>query len=284
VENEEGIPAAEPNEEQNNDGASYHDRIRNEGEFAVGEVQKKDSYIGQLHEKVNAYKGIEQYVEAAGGVEQLIELAIEGNRVRAEAAEKANAPAVEEKDPLDEIYDDEVRAVASRYEKELAARDERINAMDAQLSQMSVSTAKTGLMENIGTALADFEGYPELEAKAKEAIMGAVESSERLAKSGDKSAVANLEQLASDAGPKVIQMMTAGIYREMALAKRDATKTEPNETTKQHSTESSSTTRSRLGEDNVVVRPGARVTANSVREVLEALAEKRGKDPAKLFG
>lgn len=287
MENEQdGIPSVEPTVETPSGGEDYHTRIRSEGEFAVGEVQKKDSYIGELHTKLKGYEGLDEYVSAAGGADKLIELAIEGNLARQTATAAPETPAVPSvnDDELDTIYDPEVKMIDGKYKEIIDAQNSRIAQMEQQLTNTTMTAVKGGLMENIGEALSDFSSSPDLEAKAKEVIMGAVETSERLAKSGNKSAADNLEQLATPAGIKALRMMTADIYREMALAGNVSPDNGSNGEAKSLSTDTPSNARSSIGSDTVTVAPGTRVTSNTVREVMEALAEKRGKSPSTLFG
>lgn len=278
-----GIPSVEPtNDAPPSDPGDYHGRIRSEGDFAVDEIQKKDSHIGELHAKVNGYKPLDQYIQAAGGAEELIALAIEGSNARQTAA---TPPAPNPDTPEEpEIYDPEIKAINEKYQARLASQDAVINEMQKQLTVTSAAAVKGSLTENIGTALADFSSSPELSKKAEEAIMGAVETSERLAKSGDGNAARNLEQLAGPDGIKALRMMTADIYREMALAGKSTTETESEVETKSPATDAPSGTRSMLGTDGVTVNAGTRVTANTVREIMEQVAEKRGLNPSKLFG
>ena len=281
---DEGIPETEPEaNEKPPSGANYHDRIRSEGDFAVGEVQKKDSYIGELHTKVNTYKPLDQYIQAAGSAEELIQLAIEGSQARQNATQQPTqkTPAQEEQ----EIYDPEIKAINEKYEQRFASQEALLRSMQTQLTSTSASAVKGALTENIGTALSDFSAFPELETKAREVIMGAVEVSERLAKAGNTSAAQNLEQLADpQKGPAALQMMLSGMYREMALAGRQATNDESNGKAKSRSTDAPSGMRSMLDVDDVTVEAGTRVSANTVREVMEQLAVKWGKDPRTLFG
>ena len=289
---EEGIPAVEPDatpepdesseapQSANSDSGNYHERIRSEGEFAVEEVQKKDRYIGELHAKTNAYKPLEPFIQAVGSVDDFIELAILGDKVRREQSAQPAAPAEPEQQDS-EIYDPEIKALDERYRRELAARDKQLASMQQQLTIASTNASKGALTENIGSALEEFSAFPELEAKARDAIMGAVEASERLVKSGDGTAAKNLEQLADpQKGPQAIRMVLADIYREMALAAAAPRKEQDlskDETKIPRSTDAPSGVRSMLGADDVSVAPGTRVTANTIREIMEAVAKKRGK-------
>lgn len=288
---EEGIPESPGPEagaesEPTSDHGNYHDRIRTDTDFAVEEVQKKDRYINELHQKYNGLKGLEQYVQAAGGTEELIQLAIEGNTARQQATQPTPPEQTSPEIPDDDRFiDSEVRELNDDVKQKLAERDRVINELQQRLNVAETNGLKGSLQENMEKALTRFSEDEELLKEAQEKIMGAVATSERAARNGDRSAVQSLEQLAGPQGEQTLRMMTMDIYdRWVEKQLGGATQTPPNGGAMSMSTDSPSTTRAGLQTEAVTVKPGVRVDQNVVREALRNAAIKMGKDPDKLFG
>lgn len=273
-----------------NDGAetkslSYHDRVRTEPDFAVDEIRKKDSYIGQLNQRMSKLKDIEKYVDTLGNPDVLLDLASYGHQVRSNPQlqrliEGAVSGKTEPEKPEIELYDPEAKQVY-----ELVQRQEQvIRDLQARLDRTEVASVKTSLRENIDNALSKFEGDQELSQEAQDQIVRAVESLERAAASGNRSAASQLEQIASANGAQLLRMMTMDIYDRYVEKRLQAKAPSTNGAAlKSKATDDRSTTRSALPSDEISVKPGTKVTTQLVRQLMVEGARKRGKDPNALF-
>lgn len=283
---EEGIPSQEPNPEQSgeasSDGGNYHDRIRAEPEFAVGEVQKKDSHIGKLNERLSAFKPLEAVMASGVDADRILELALEGDRARQRAAESAAAPAVVEKEE-DEIYDPEIRALSESQKRELAERDARIASLEERLNITETRAVKGSLQENLDTALSRFSDRPELMEEGRAELMGAVEVLEKQAQAGDRNAQIQLDSLAGAKGVKTMKMMMVDVY-DKVFEQAAPQKTEADgNPAMSRSTDTPSTTRNSPPENKVTVGAGRKVTAELMRETMLQATIAAGKDPAKVW-
>ncbi len=291
---ETGIQETSPEEtaaeEANTSGANYHDRIRVEPDFAVEEVQKKDRYIGELHEKATKFKSLEQYVDAVGG-DELARLAGIGNQIETnpqlkqvlQDAINGVAPKVEEEEEA-EIYDPEIKALNSKYDVRYEEQESLIRDLTARLNKTEAISLKGSLSENMETALAKFSDDSELLGEAQAEITRAVENLETAAKNGDRAASSQLEQLAGPNGSKTLRMMTIDIYDKFVEKKLEGTTSQPNgEIIRSKATDARTTTRSAMPTDAITIKSGAKVTSQLVAEVMEKAARKLGKDPNALF-
>ena len=269
-------------------GVSYHDRMRAEPEFAVEEIRKKDSYIGQLNQRMSKLKDIEQYVNALGSADALIELAAFGNQIRSnpqlqkaiEAA--ANGRTMDTpSEPEVELFDPEVKAVYDKFQSRYEKQEQIIQDLQSRLNRTEVQSVKGTLRENMEQALSRFQDDPETLAEAKESIMRAIESAEKAAANGDRSAAMQLDLLASPGGVKTLRMYTLDNYDryvEKRLAS-NAPRKPDGAALKSKATDERHTARSAPPSDVVSVKTGAKVTSQLARQVLEDATSKHGKDP-----
>jgi len=294
VSEEEGIQETSPEvaaeEVTQASGVNYHDRIRSESEFAVEEVQKKDRYIGELHEKQTKFKPLEQYVEAVGA-DELTRLAGIGNQIETnpqlkqalQDAINGVTPKVEE--PEEEIFDPEIKSLRERYDGRIQEQDELIRSLQGRLNVTEAVSLKGSLSENMESALSKFTDDPELLGEAQTEITRAVENLETAAKNGDRAAANQLEQLGGPLGSKTLRMMTIDIYDKFVDKRLEGTTNQPNgEVMLSKATDPRTTTRSALPTDAIAIKSGAKVTSKLVSEVMEQAARKLGKDPSRLFG
>lgn len=291
---ETGIPAEEPTQTETqteatgDSGANYHDRIRGESEFAVEEVQKKDRYINELHTARDKLKGIEEYVDAAGGVNELIRLAQDGYKIQsnpqvAQAVQQVlTGPTTPEpREEEEEIFDPEVKAINSKFEDTIDKQNEIIQDLQSRLNRTEALSLKGSLTENMEKALSVFADDSELLAEATGEIKKAVEGLEKAATSGDRSAASQLQQIAGGSGSKTLRMMTIDIYDKYVAKKLETLPNRPNgETMLSKATDERNTSRSALPGDTITVKTGAKVTSQTVDEVMAKVTAKYGKDPA----
>lgn len=264
---------------------SYHDRVRAEPDFAVDEIRKKDSYIGQLNQRMSKLKEVERYVDTLGSSDALLELASFGHQVRSnpqlqKLIEGAANGKTENENPEIELYDPETKQVYETFSQKFEKQEQIIRELQSRLDRTEVASVKGSLRENIDNALSKFEGDSELTQEAQEQIVRAVEGLERAAASGNRSAASQLEQIASPEGARLLRMMTMDIY-DRYVDKRLQTKAPSTDgaALKLKATDDRSTTRSALPSDEISVKPGTKVTTQLVRQLMVEGARKRGKDP-----
>lgn len=290
MDEQEGISQEAQTETEETKTPSYHDRVKAEPEFAVDEIRKKDSYIGQLNQRMAKLKEVEKYVDTLGSPDALLEAASYGHAIRSnpqlqrmieEAVNGKTQPA----EPEVELYDPETKLVYEKFKAEMGARDQVIRDLQARLDRTEVASVKTSLRENIDTALSKFKDDTDLTSEAQEQIIRAVESLERAATSGNRSAASQLEQLASPNGAQVLRMMTMDIYDryvEKQLQNR-APRQPDGETLRSKATDDRSVTRSAPPTTEISVKPGTKVTTQLVRQLLQDGARTRGKDPGSVW-
>ena len=292
---EEGIQETSPQEPAAEDtqqrGANYHDRIRAEADFAVEEVQKKDRYIGELHEKASKFKSLEQYVDAVGG-DELARLAGIGNQIETnpmlkqalQDAINGVTPPVAKEVEEEEIFDPEIKALRSRYDGRIEEQESLIRDLTDRLNKTEAVGLKGSLSENMESALSKFSDDPELLSEAQAEITRAVENLETAAKNGDRAASNQLEQLGGPQGTRTLRMMTIDIYDKFVEKRLEASTSQPNgEVMLSKATDARATTRSAMPTDTIAIKSGAKVTSQLVAEVMERAARKIGKDPNTLF-
>jgi hypothetical protein len=295
VSDETGIQDTSPEETAVDDnqasGVNYHDRIRSEADFAVEEVQKKDRYIGELHEKATRFKPLEQYVDAVGA-DELTRLAGIGNQIETnpqlkqalQDAVNGATPKAEEPEE-EEIFDPEIKALRSRYDGRIHEQDELIRSLQSRLNVTEAVSLKGSLSENMESALSKFTDDPVLLDEAQTEITRAVENLETAAKNGDRAAANQLEQLGGPMGSKTLRMMTIDIYDKFVDKRLEGTMNQPDgEVMLSKATDARTTTRSAMPTDTIAIKSGAKVTSKLVNEVMEQAARKLGKDPSRLFG
>jgi len=292
VSEEQGIEETQPEvtETAQPDGVNYHDRIRAEPDFAVTEVQGKDRYIGELHEKALAYKPLEQYVSAVGG-DEIARLANVGNQIERSPHKQAiidmmnGVVPAKAPEPEEEIYDPEIKAMNEKFSPEIEALKQANQELTSRLNKSEALGLTTVLTENMETALSMFKDNDALFQEAQTEITRAVSSLETAAANGDRSAASQLENLAGAQGAKTLRMMTIDIYDKYVAAKLEGTANQPNgEAILSKATDARTVTRSALPTDTVVVKTGGRITSNTVADVMAKVAQKMGKDPNVLFG
>ena len=275
-------------------GVNYHDRIRSEAEFAVEEVQKKDRYIGELHEKQAKYKGLDQYIDALGSSDALVEMAALGHRIETnpelkqalqDAMNGTSKPTTLVAEEEEEIYDPEIKSMRDTVRRELNARDEVIRDLQARLDKTEAVTLKGSLEENMEKALSTFSDDSESLAEATQEIQKAVDQLERQAKSGDRSAAQQLESLGGPMGDRTLKMMTVDIRDNYFTKKLSGSSNRPNgENMRSKATDGRAKTHSPPPTNEVVVKPGFKVNTQSVVSVMNQVASKLGKDLNSTFG
>lgn len=289
---EQGIEETQPavTETAETDGVNYHDRIRSEPDFAVTEVQGKDRYIGELHEKALPYKPLEQYVSAVGG-DEIARLANVGSEIERSPHRQAiidimnGVTQAAAPEPEPEIYDPEIKAMNDKFSPEILALQQANTDLTNRLNKSEAMGLTTVLTENMETALTTFKDNPALMEEAQAEITRAVGSLEKAAASGDRSAASQLENLAGTQGAKTLRMMTIDIYDKYVAHKLEGATNQPNgEAILGKATDARTITRSALPVDSVVVKTGGRITSNTVADVMAKVARKMGKDSNALFG
>lgn len=268
---------------------SYHDRVRAEPDFAVDEIRKKDSYIGQLNQRMSKLKDVERYVDSLGSADALLDAASYGHQIKSnpqlqrlidEAINGKSEPAK----PDIELYDPEAKQVYELFSNKFEQQEQIIRDLRARLDRTEVASVKGSLRENIDNALSKFEGDPEITQEAQEQIVRAVEGLERAAASGNRSAASQLEQIASPDGARLLRMMTMDIYdRYVEKRLQSRAPSTDGAALKLKATDDRSTTRSALPSDEVSVKPGTKVTTQLVRQLMVEGARKRGKDPGSIW-
>ena len=292
---EEGIQDLSPEEtteteETSQGGVNYHDRIRVEPDFAVGEIQKKDRYIGELHEKAKGYKPLEPYLQAVGG-DELARLAGIGNQIETnphlkqalqDALNGVQKPVQEEEE--EEIYDPEIKALRGRYDPRMEALENENRELQNRLNKTETISLKSSLDENVGKALSMFVDDDDLRGEALGELSKGLSQLETAAKNGDRSAAAQYQQLASPQGIRTLKMFTQEIYERYVAKKLELASIRPNgEVMLSKATDSQSKTRAIPPADTIAIKSGAKVTSQLVAEVMEKAARKLGKDPNVLF-
>jgi len=280
-------PAAEVNQAS---GVNYHDRIRSEADFAVEEVQKKDRYIGELHEKATKFKPLEQYVDAVGA-DELTRLAGIGNQIETnpqlkqalQDAVNGVTPKVEE--PEEEIFDPEIKALRSRYDGRIEEQESVIRSLTDRLNKTEAATMTSSLSENVEKALSTFKDDDELYGEAQVEIKRAVADLEQRSSNGEESARLQLAQLGQKNGSKTLQMLTIDTLMKLSDKRLENGTNQPNgEVMLSKATDARATTRAAMPTDTIAIKSGAKVTSKLVNEVMQQAARKLGKDPSRLFG
>lgn len=288
---EQGIEETQPEttEAAQTDGVNYHDRIRSEPDFAVTEVQGKDRYIGELHEKALLYKPLEQYVSAVGG-DEIARLASVGQQIENSPHKQAiidlmNGVTPEKAtEPEEEIFDPEIKALNEKFSPEIEALQHANVDLTNRLNKAEAVGRVSGLTKNMEIALAKFDGNDALLQEAMTEMKRAVSSLETAAANGDKSSIEKLNNLAGDEGERTLRMMSIDIYEKYVAEKLGEQANRPNGTAiLGKATDARTVTRSALPTDTVVVKTGGRITSKTVEDVMAKVAQKMGKDPGTLF-
>lgn len=246
--------------------------------------------VAELQAKLEKFSTIERYVDAIGA-DKLVELATYGSQVQ-------NNPMIQEfirnggrlpepakePEPEDEFYDPEVKALNAKYSTELEQLKAQNAQLQARLDQTEVTGLKSHLTNNMEAALGRFKDDPESLALAKTEIEQSISRLERAAAAGDSNAIAQLRSLGSEGGVTVLKMMTTDTFEKSVEKRLAAAKKSDNTAVLDKATDGKITTRPPLPSSTVSVRPGAKVTPGLVRDVLEQVTRKFGKDPNTFWG
>jgi len=266
------------------------DVIETSAEQTTEPVAEVAAPVNEYQEKYERLAALERYVDAVGGTDALIELASAGHRYQNDpqiqsilrAAAEPPAP------PEEEIYDPEVKALKGRYDPIINDLRQQNADLQSRLSKAEVNSLKTVLTSNVEAALSTFKDDPDLFKQAAAEIDRAVSHAERLAANGDRNAIGQLEQLSGPGGAKTLKMMTIDLYEKFVEKKLSgANNVKPGATDGllQKATDARHTTRAALPADTVAIRPGAKVTSNLTREVLEKITERvTGKSASQIWG
>lgn len=278
---ETGIPTPEPVDdapEQPTTG-DYHTRIQSEPEFAVGEVKKKDSYIGKLQTELKKFEALKPLIDAGVPASQIVELANDGYNFR-NAPQQQAQPVAQQTEEEDEIYDPEIKAVSAKFQRVVEEQAAVIKKLQDRLNVTETRAVRGTLEENIGSALKVFSDFPDQLEEAKGMIMSAVEVSEKRAQAGDEQAQRNLDALAGPQGIQTLRMMVQPVYDKVfeSLRNRDVADADGTPT-KQHATDTPSSTRSAPPTPELAVGTGRKVNAQLFKEMLEKATEAAGKSP-----
>jgi hypothetical protein len=248
--------------------------------------------VNEYQAKYERLADLERYVDAVGGTEALISLAQAGHRFNTDpqirAAIEAGISAQTPTEPEEEIYDPEVKALKGRYDPIINELRQQNASLQDRLNKSEVNSLKTVLTSNVEAALSTFKDDPDLLKQATAEIERAVSHAENLAKSGDRNAISQLEQLSGPGGSKTLKMMTIDLYEKLVEKKLSGVnnvKPDATASLQSKATDARHTTRAALPADTVAIRPGAKVTSNLTREVLEKVTEKMtGKSASQIWG
>lgn len=288
----EGIEATGEGEGNPWSGVGYHDRMRQDPEFAVAEIKKKDSYIGEINQRLSKVKTLEPYLDAVGGSDALVELASLGHQIKSNPTlQQALNDALQGKapgkapEPEDDIYDPEIKAVRDRFKSQIEEQAEVIRDLQQRLSRTEVHSLKGSLTENMESALERFRSDPELMEEAKSAILQSIETVEKAAANGDRSAAHQLDQLSGPNGSRTLRMMTLDIYDKLVdkRAAGQASQKPNGEAIRSKATDDRAGVRSSVPSEKIEVKSGVKVTSQLARQVLEQVTRNFGKDPKAIW-
>lgn len=232
--------------------------------------------VNEYQAKYEKLAGLERYVEALGGVDKLIEVATTGYRLGndpqfVEQLKQSWMPTTPtEKDPEEEFYDPEVKAIHSKLAPEIEELKAYAKRMESKVTELESERYRETVSTRMESVLSSFKDSPELLKEATKTLNDALANA----------TPQQLEALNKPGGDKTLKMMLIDQYEKLATAPRKSVEAEtppvlPKATDPRH------VTRAALPANTVGVPSGQKITNTTTQRILEDVTRKlTGKDPA----
>lgn len=269
-------------------------RVMAGGDFAWEQIQKRDRHASELANKVKELEPIEQLVKFAGDPNRVFSLVDIGNRV-AQSPEllqlvqaymqtgRVELPkAAQDGQDDDEWIDPDAKKVRDALTQKISALEARLADLGRVASSAELRANEQRIEANIQKALKDFEGDPDALTEASKAIMDRYKAAYRAAENGDQTQARLLDQLASEAGHEILDVITGPIFRKHAARLVAASST---------STQSAAQATGRKATDDRIVNPSrpaasplpplpkGRVSDATVLNMFKEIARRKGLNP-----
>ena len=296
----EGLPdtgstGAEPGEDANDQSneMTLMEKIRNDPEFAVEQIKKRDVQISEKANKLKQLELLDTYVQQAGGSEQLLDLAMFGSQARGvpglgEFVQKSiqegrialPEPAPQD-DPAEEWMDEDTRKVRDESRQEIADLRQMVSELRSSVTSAGARSQEVHVRGNIDKALEIFGGAAEGRQEAMDLIESHVKGAQLRAEGGDVNQAKLIDKLA---GPEGKQILNSIIYESGLIQKygRQIYATDNTQTDQVASTLGKATdAQSKVSRPNVptIERPpkGSAGTAGAFLSVLNQVRKANGR-------
>lgn len=269
-------------------------RVLAGGDFAWEQIQKRDRHASELANKVKELEPIEQLVKFAGDPNRVFSLVDLGNRVaqnpellqvvqNAIQTGRVELPkAAQDGQDDDEWIDPDAKKVKDVLTQKISALEQRLSDLGRVASSAELRANEQRIEANIQKALKDFEADQDAFAEASKAIMDRYKAAYRAAENGDSTQSRLLDQLASESGHEILDVITGPIFRRHAAKLVAAANT---------STQSAAQASGRKATDDRTVNPSrpagsplpplpkGRVSDATVLNMFREIARRKGLNP-----
>lgn len=274
-------------------------RVMSGGDFAWEQIQLRDRQNSELASRAKKLEPVEQLVNFAGGdTNRLFQLTDLGNRVlqvpglldvvqsairngRVEPSNVGTQTGQED----EEWMDPDAKKVQDRLTEKISSLESRIGELTRVASTAELRANEQRIEANINRALKDFEGDKDAFVEASKAIQDRYKSAYRMAEQGDATQAKLLDQLASENGAEILDVITGPIFRKHAakLVAASQPKT-PNDATatQRRATDERTVNPSRPELPPLTPRPKGRVSDEYVLKTFQEIARRKGIDPSVL--
>lgn len=294
----EGATDGAAGETGDGNAPSLKERVMQGGDFAWEQIQKRDRHSSELANRVKDLEPVEQLVKFAGGdTSRLFQLTDLGNRVlqvpglwdvvqsaiksgRVELPSAAQSGQAEE-----EWMDPDAKKVRDQLSEKITSLESRLGELSRVASTAELRANEQRIEANINRALKDFEGDKDAYQEASKVIYERYKSAYRMAEAGDQTQARLIDQLASDGGQEILDVITGPIFRKHAAKLVGAPKpATTNDATAQQrkATDERAMNPSRPGLPPLPPRPKGRVSDEYVLRLFEENARRKGIDPSSL--
>lgn len=275
--------------------ADLKTRVMQGGDFAWEQIQKRDRHSSELANRVKELEPVEQLVKFAGGTpDQLFHLTDLGNRVKQipglfEVVQKAiqtgrvEMPhAAPQDDPDDQWVDPDLKKVRDAMQSKIDHLESQVEGFARIASSADVRSKEQRVKGNIEKALKEFEGDQDAFAEASKRIMDRYTAAFQAAERGDQVQARLIEQLSSDDGLEILEVLTMPVYKKYAPKLVAASRTSTTEATQapgRKTTDAPTVNPSRPVTSPLPPLPKGRVTDKAVHEMFMEIARRKGIDP-----
>ena len=279
--------------------ADLKTRVMQGGDFAWEQIQKRDRHSSELANKVKELEPVEQLVKFAGGdTNRLFQLLDLGNRAlqatnqdqtgiiqKALQTGRVELPQAPQDDPDEQWMDPDIKKVRDSLRDEVETLKAQFGELSRVAASADVRSKEQRVKENIEKALKDFETDPEAFTEASKAIRDRYTAAFHAAENGDPVQARLIDQLASESGTEILDVITMPIFKRHAaklVGASTTTTTEAAPALGRKSTDAPIVNPSRPGNPPLPPLPKGRVTDKAVHEIFMEIARRKGIDPRAL--